>query len=229
MVTRLSCKRVLLSGRTAAKHKTPVWYGYRPFQKGVQGMRRFPLVIALALGLLAASALPAIADEHVAKRSNWSHDRTKVYTTTAVNQHNQYGDLQGILKFRQGSALSTGDFDIQIDYVRLYRVLPDRSGLLVVEDNPDQNLPVTETWTYVDSGWQACGPNLPIGWYYAVSRFQTSTASVPTTSPAGGSCARPDGITTDAASRISRACSAREKDAGSTRGASAKLFQWRSR
>ncbi len=67
----------------------------------VQGMKRFLLVIALALGLLAASALPAIADEHVAKRSNWSHDRTKVYTTTAVNQHNQYGDLQGILKFRQ--------------------------------------------------------------------------------------------------------------------------------
>jgi hypothetical protein len=43
-------------------------------------MKRFLLVIALALGLLAASALPAIADEHVAKRSNWPHDRTKVYT-----------------------------------------------------------------------------------------------------------------------------------------------------
>ena len=55
-------------------------------------MKRFLLVIALALGLLAASALPAFADEHVAKRSNWSHDRTKVYTTTAVNQHNLYGD-----------------------------------------------------------------------------------------------------------------------------------------
>ena len=135
-------------------------------------MKRFLLVIALALGLLAASVLPAIADEHVAKRSNWSHDETKVYTTTAVNQHNQYGDLQGILKFRQGSALNTGNFDIQIDYVRLYRVLPDRSGLLVVGDNTDQNLLVTWTWTYVNSGWQACGPNLPIGWYYAVSRFQ---------------------------------------------------------
>jgi hypothetical protein len=146
--------------------------GHRPFQTGVQGMKRFLLVIALALGLLAASALPAIADEHVAKRSNWPHDRTKVYTTTAVNQHNQYGDLQGILKFRQGSARNTGNFDIQIDYVRLYRVLPDRSGLLVEGDNIDQNLLVTETWTYVNSGWQACGPNLPSGWYYAVSRFQ---------------------------------------------------------
>jgi hypothetical protein len=52
-------------------------------------MKRILLVIALALGLLAESALPAFADEHVAKRSNWSHDRTKVYTTTAVNQHNQ--------------------------------------------------------------------------------------------------------------------------------------------
>ena len=135
-------------------------------------MKRFLLVIALALGLLAASALPAIADEHVAKRSNWPHDRTKVYTTTAVNQHNQYGDLQGILKFRQGSARNTGNFDIQIDYVRLYRVLLDRSGLLVVGDNTDQNLLITETWTYVNSGWQACGPNLPVGWYYAVSRFQ---------------------------------------------------------
>ena len=37
-------------------------------------MKRFLLVIALALGLLAASALPAIADEHGAKPSNWSHD-----------------------------------------------------------------------------------------------------------------------------------------------------------
>src|SRR4029453_9908489 len=79
--------------------------------------------------------------------------------------------LQGILKFRQGSALNTGTFDIQIDYVRLYRVLPDRSGLLVVGDTIDQNLLVTESWTYVDSGWQACGPDLPIGWYYAVSPF----------------------------------------------------------
>jgi hypothetical protein len=135
-------------------------------------MRRFPLVIALALGLLAASALPAIADEHVAKRSNWSHDGTKIHTTTAVNQHNQYGDLQGILKFRQRSAPNTGNFNIQIDYVRLYRVLPDRSDLLVVGDNTDQNLLVTGTWAYVNSGWQACGPNLPIGWYYAVSQFQ---------------------------------------------------------
>jgi hypothetical protein len=98
--------------------------------------------------------------------------RDQVYTTTAVNQHNLYGDLQGILKFRQGSALNTGNFDIQIDYVRLYRVLPDRSGLLVVGDNIDQNLLVTESWTYVNSGWQAFGPNLPIGWSYAVSRFQ---------------------------------------------------------
>ena len=24
----------------------------------------------------------------------------------------------------------------------------------------------------MNSGWQACGPNLPVGWYYAVSRFQ---------------------------------------------------------
>ena len=135
-------------------------------------MKRFLLVIALALGLLAASALPAVADKQVAKPSNWSHDRTKVYTTTAVNQHNQYGDLQGILKFRQGSVPNTGNFDIQIDYVLLYRVLPDRSGLLVVGDDTDQNLLVTETWTYVDSGWQACGPDLPVGWYYAVSRFQ---------------------------------------------------------
>jgi hypothetical protein len=135
-------------------------------------MKRFLLVIALALGLLAASALPAIADEHVAKRSNWSHDEAKVYTTTAVNQHNQYGDLQGILKFRERSAPNSDDFDIQIDYVRLYRVLPDRSGLLVVGDDTDQNLLVTGTWTYVDSEWQACGPNLPIGWYYAVSRLQ---------------------------------------------------------
>jgi hypothetical protein len=135
-------------------------------------MRRFLLVIALALGFLAASALPAIADEHVAKRSNWSHDGTKVHTTTAVNQHNQYGDLQGILKFRQRSAPNTGTFDIQIDYVRLYRALPDRSDLLVGGDNTDQNMLITGTWTYVNSGWQACGPNLPIGWYYAVSRFQ---------------------------------------------------------
>jgi opacity protein-like surface antigen len=136
-------------------------------------MKRFLLVVALALGLLAASAPTAVADEHAAKRSNWSHDGTKVYTTTAVNQHNQYGDLQGILKFRQRrSVQNTGNFDIQIDYVRLYRVLPDRSGLLVVEDNTDQNLLVTWTWTYVNSGWQACGPNLPIGWYYVVSRFQ---------------------------------------------------------
>jgi hypothetical protein len=51
-------------------------------------------------------------------------------------------------------------------------VLNDRSGLLVVGDNTGQNLLVTETWTYVNSGWQACGPNLPVGWYYAVSRFQ---------------------------------------------------------
>jgi hypothetical protein len=135
-------------------------------------MRRFLLVIALALGLLAGSALPAIADEHVAKRSNWSHDGTTVHTTTAVNQHNQYGDLQGILKFRQRSTPNTGNFDIQIEYVRLYRALPDRSDLLVVGDNTDQNLLVTETWTYVNSGWQRCGPNLPIGRYYAVSRFQ---------------------------------------------------------
>ena len=134
-------------------------------------MKRFLLVIALALGLLAASALPAIADEQVANPSNRSHDRTKVYTTTAVNQHNQYGDLQGILKFRRRSTPNTGSFDIQIDYVRLYRVLPDRSGLLLV-GNTDLNLLVTETWTYVNSGWQACGPNLPIGWYYAVSQFQ---------------------------------------------------------
>jgi hypothetical protein len=56
--------------------------------RGTGGMKRILLVIALALGLLAESALPAIADEHVGKRSNWSHDRTKVYTTTAVNQHN---------------------------------------------------------------------------------------------------------------------------------------------
>ena len=139
-------------------------------------MKRFLLVIALALGLLAASALPAVADEHVAKRSNWSHYGTKVYTTTAVNQHNQYGDLQGILKFRRRSVPNSGSFVIQIDYVRLYRVLPDRSGVQVIGDNIgdniDQNLLVTETWTYVNSGWQACGPNLPVGWYYAVSRFQ---------------------------------------------------------
>jgi len=135
-------------------------------------MKRFLLVIALALGLLAASAAPATADEQAAKPSNWSHDRTRVYTTTAVNQHNQYGDLQGILKFRLSSAPNTSNFDIQIDYVRLYRVLPDRSGLLVVGDDIDQNLLVTETWTYVNSGWQACGPNLPTGWYYTVSRFQ---------------------------------------------------------
>lgn len=135
-------------------------------------MERFLLVIALALGLLAASALPAIADEHVAKRSNWWHDGTTIYTTTAVNQHNQFGDLQGILKFRQGSAPKTGDFDIQIDYVRLYRVLRHRADDLMVGDNSNKNLLVTETWTYVNSGWQRCGPNLPIGRYYAVSRFQ---------------------------------------------------------
>ncbi len=135
-------------------------------------MKRFLLVIALALGLLAASAPPAVADEQAAKPSNWEHDGTKVYTTTAVNQHNLYGDLQGILKFRQRSAPNTANFEIQIDYVRLYRVLPDRSGLLVVADNTGQNLLVTETWTYVDSGWQACGPDLPVGRYYAVSRFQ---------------------------------------------------------
>ena len=135
-------------------------------------MRRFPLVIAFAFGVLAVSALPAIADEHVARRSNWSHDGTKIYTTTAVNQHNQYGDLQGILKFRQRPAPDTGNFDIQIDYVRLYRVLPDRSDLLLVGDDTDQDPLVTETWMYLNSGWQACGPNLPIGWYYAVSRFQ---------------------------------------------------------
>ena len=140
--------------------------------RGVQGMKRFLLVIAVALGLLAASALPAIADEHVAKRSNWWHDGTRVYTTTAVNQHDQYGDLQGILKFRQRSAPNTGNFVIQIDYVRLYRVLPHRSNLLVVGDNTDKNLLVTGTWTYVNSRWQRCGPNLPIGRYYAVSRFQ---------------------------------------------------------
>ena len=69
--------------------------------KGIQGMKRFLLVLALALGLLAASAPPAVADEQAAKPSNWAHDGTKVYTTTAVNQHNLYGDLQGILKFRQ--------------------------------------------------------------------------------------------------------------------------------
>ena len=135
-------------------------------------MVRLLLVIALALGLLAASALPAIADEHVAKPSNWWHAGTRVYTTTAVNQHDQYGDLQGILKFRQRSAPNTGDFDIQIDYVRLYRVLPHRADLLMEGDNTDKNLLVTGTWTYVNSGWQRCGPNLPIGRYYAVSRFQ---------------------------------------------------------
>jgi hypothetical protein len=140
--------------------------------RGVRGIKRFLLVIALALGLLAISALPAIADEHVAKESNWWHDGTRVYTTTAVNQHNQYGDLQGILKFRQRSAPNTGIFNIQIDYVRLYRVLPDRSDLLVVGDNTDKNLLVTGTWTYVNSGWERCGPDLPIGRYYAVSRFQ---------------------------------------------------------
>ena len=135
-------------------------------------MKRFLLVIALALVWLAASALPAIADEHVARPSNWSHDGTKVYTTTAVNQHNQYGDLQGILKFRQRSAPNIDYFDIQIDYVRVYEVLPHRPDLLAVGDDTDQNLLVTGTWTYVNSGWQACGPKLPIGWYYAVSRFQ---------------------------------------------------------
>jgi hypothetical protein len=135
-------------------------------------MKRLLLVIALALGSLAASALPAIADEHVAKRSNWSHDGTKIYTTTAVNQHNLYGDLQGLLKFRQRSAPNTRSFDIQIDYVQLFRVLPNQPDLLVVGDSTDQNLLVTGTWRYVSSGWQACGPNLPIGRYYAVSRFQ---------------------------------------------------------
>jgi hypothetical protein len=135
-------------------------------------VKRFLLVIGLALGLLAASALPAVADEQVAKPSNWSHDRSRVYTTTAVNQHNLYGDLQGILKFRLRSAPNTTNFDIQIDYVRLYRVLPDRSGLLVIGNDIGQNLLITGTWTYVNSGWQACGPNLPTGWYYTVSRFQ---------------------------------------------------------
>jgi hypothetical protein len=145
----------LVSGSSGDPSPPKYLLGHRLFPTGVQGMKRFLLVIALALGLLAVSVLPAVADEHVARRSNWSHDRTKVYTTTAVNQHNQYGDLQGILKFRQGSTRSTGNFDIQIDYVRLYRVLPDRSRLLVVGDNIDQNLLVTETWTYVNSGWQA--------------------------------------------------------------------------
>jgi hypothetical protein len=42
----------------------------------------------------------------------------------------------------------------------------------VVGDNTDKNLLVTGTWTYVNSRWQRCGPNLPIGRYYAVSRFQ---------------------------------------------------------
>ena len=135
-------------------------------------MKRFLLVIALAFGLLTTSALPAIADEHGAKPSNWSHDGTMIYTTTAVNQHNQYGDLEGILKFRQRSAPNTHNFEIQIDYVQLYRVLPDQSGLLVAGDSTDLNLLVTGTWTYVSGGWQACGPNLPIGPYYAVSRFQ---------------------------------------------------------
>ena len=139
--------------------------------RGVQGITRFLLGIALALGLLAASALPAIADEHVAKSSNWWHAGATIYTTTAINQHNQYGDLQGILKFRR-SAGDTRNLYIQIDYVRLYRVLPHRSDLLVEGDNTDQNLLVTGTWTYVNSGWQACGPNLPIGRYYSVSRFQ---------------------------------------------------------
>jgi hypothetical protein len=139
--------------------------------RGVQGVKRLLLGIAVALGLLAASALPAIADEHVAKSSNWWHAGATIYTTTAVNQHNQYGDLQGILKFRR-SAGNTGNFHIQIDYVRLYRVLPHRSDLLVVGDSTDQNLLVTWTWTYVNSGWQRCGPTLPIGRYYAVSRFQ---------------------------------------------------------
>jgi hypothetical protein len=139
--------------------------------RGVPGTGRFLLGIALALGLLAASAQPAIADEHVAKSSNWWHAGATIYTTTAINQHNQYGDLQGILKFRR-SAWDTTDFYIQIDYVRLYRVLPHQSDLLVEGDNTDQNLLVTGTWTYVNSGWQACGPNLPIGRYYAVSRFQ---------------------------------------------------------
>jgi hypothetical protein len=140
--------------------------------RGVHGIKRILLVIAVALGLLAASALPAIADEHVAKPSNWSHGGTKVYTTTAVNQHDQYGDLQGILKFRQRSAPIIGNFDIQIDYVRLYRVLPHRADLLMVGNNTDKNLLVTGTWAYVNSGWQRCGPNLPVGRYYAVSRFQ---------------------------------------------------------
>ena len=135
-------------------------------------MKRFLLVIALALGLLTASALPAIADEHGAKPSNWSHDGTMIYTTTAVNQHNQYGDLQGILKFRQRSVPNTHNFYIQIDYIQLFRVLPHQSDLLVVGDSKDQNLLVTATWTYVNSEWQACGPNLPVGRYYAVSRFQ---------------------------------------------------------
>jgi opacity protein-like surface antigen len=135
-------------------------------------MKRFLLVIALALGLLVASAPAAIADEQVAEPSNWSHDGTRIYTTAAVNQHSQYGDLQAILKFRQRSVPNTRNFDIQIDYVQLIRVLPDESGLLVVGDSTDQNLLVTGTWTYVNSGWQACGPDLPIGWYYAVSRFQ---------------------------------------------------------
>jgi hypothetical protein len=139
--------------------------------RGVQNMKKLLLVIALALGLLAVSALPAIADEHVAKPSNWSHAGTTIYTTTAINQHNQYGDLQGILKFRQRSP-NTGNFLIQIDYVRLYRVLPHRAGLLVVGENIDKNLLISGTWTYVNSGWQRCGPNLPIGRYYAVSRFQ---------------------------------------------------------
>jgi len=135
-------------------------------------MKKLLLVIALALGLLAASPLRAVADEHGARPSNWSHDGTKIYTTTAVNQHNQYGDLQGILKFRQRSAPDTADFDIEIDYVQLFRVLPHQSGLLVVGDSTDRSLLITRTWTYVNSGWQPCGPNLPVGLYYAVSRFQ---------------------------------------------------------
>jgi hypothetical protein len=139
--------------------------------RGVWGTRRFLLGIALALGLMAASALPAIADEHVARSSNWWHARATIYTTSAVNQHNQYGDLEGILKFRRSDG-NIGTFYIQIDYVRLYRVLPHRPDLLVVGDDADQNLLVSENWTYVNSGWQACGPKLPIGRYYAVSRFQ---------------------------------------------------------
>ena len=111
---------------------------------GVQG-EEIPSRHRFRVGVAGHSELPAIVDETWPEQFKWSHDRTKVYTTTAVNQHNQYGDLQG-------PEVPRGACPEHRQLRHSDRLRPTVSGaalsvrLLVVGDNTDQNLLVTETW-----------------------------------------------------------------------------------